>query len=425
MADQSESDSDLAKNSLEPQEKQSEISNTESDGSRDDILLVTLPDSEDKAEQSRSEPQTQETQESAPSKNSRKLPNVKILLASNLKLITACAASVFIGFLGSWLTRPSTVDEGEVAAKEVKPVYVAATTRRNEPILPLVPFAELDKNVIAIGKRLFHDSGLSGNGKVSCASCHDIAKGGDDGLVLPVGLEGAIGSINTPTVLNAALNVAQFWDGRAATLEEQLDGPINNPDEMGSSWDRVKRYVSNDERYRLAFEAQFGGAPTVERIKEAIVTYERSLVTVQSDLDRWLQGEEEALDSDEFGGYFLFKKMNCISCHQGPAVGGTTFQPLGKLKAYFTEENTPTEVDLGRFNVTGDEKDKYVFRVPSLRNVAMTGPYLHDGSAETLGAAVSIMIEHQVGMDPNDEDVRRIVAFLKTMNGKIPDSWHD
>ncbi|MCA9126800.1 MAG: c-type cytochrome [Planctomycetales bacterium] len=348
--------------------------------------------------------------------------NPKELLRQYGATALACCLCLVLGFAASWFTRPqSVVPQEEATAEQPRPVYVAATSRRNEPISPLAPFADLEPRAIELGKRLFHDPGLSGDARISCASCHQVDQGGEDGRPVSIGIGKAVGNVNAPTVLNAALNFVQFWDGRVETLEEQLEIPIHSETEMGSSWERVVSYLTHNNDYMSQFEEVFGGPPTEERVKEAIVAYERSLITIDSPFDDWLKGDELALDSDEYSGYYLFKQLNCIACHQGPAIGGTMFQKLGEAKTYFADPQAVREIDLGRFNVTGHERDKFVFRVPALRNVASTGPYLHDGSVETLEQAVEIMIEYQVGVPTTSEDVRRIVAFLKSLSGRVPE----
>jgi cytochrome c peroxidase len=334
----------------------------------------------------------------------------------------ACALSVCIGFaLGQidFGTAPLAPQVRVVEAEPEAKKYFASTARRNEPLLPLVPFDELDPNIVELGRRLFHDPGLSGDGRIACASCHVISEGGDDGLDLAVGAGGQTAAYNTLTVLNSGFNYVQSWDGRASSLEEQVDGPINNPAEMNSSWERVVKYLLNDTDYTHSFRLHLGGDPTPARIRSALATYERSLTTLNSKFDQWLEGNENALSADEFGGYYLFKKKNCVACHNGIGVGGNMLQPLGSMTRYFTDRRT-NSADLGHYNVTQLERDRYVFRVPQLRNVAQTAPYFHDGSVRSLEEAVAVMIEHQCGDVVNREDVRRITAFLKTLSGDIP-----
>lgn len=340
---------------------------------------------------------------------------------SNRKTIAACGCSLLLGAGGMFLVggKPEPVVEEEETTQP--PSYVAALNRRSEPIAPIVPFENLDPSIILLGERLFHDPGLSRNGKISCASCHDVERGGDDGRATPLGFDDTPGKMNAPTVLNAALNHAQFWDGRADTLEEQVGSPINNPDEMNSDWPRVVKFLTNNRRYNDEFVANFGEEPSEALVRTALATYQRALLTVGSPFDKWLQGDETALSADVYSGYHLFKKLNCVACHNGENVGGHIFQPLGKVQEYFTAQRPAREEDLGRFNVTGRDEDKHVFRVPSLRNVELTAPYLHDGSVESLEDAVKVMIEHQVGAQSNPEDIRRLVLFLESLTAPTPE----
>ncbi|HBE71320.1 MAG TPA: cytochrome B6, partial [Planctomycetaceae bacterium] len=249
----------------------------------------------------------------------------------------------------------------------------------------------------------------------------DIHNGGDDGRTLPEGFGGQPGLFNTPSILTAAINHAQFWDGRVATLEEQVDGPLTSPTEMNSDWRRVLKYLTANPRYNEMFINFLGGEPNEERVRTALATYQRALLTVDNPFDNWLRGDESALSSDAYAGYYVFKKMNCVSCHSGEGVGGQLFQKLGSSKDYYGDHRPADKQDLGRFNVTENENDRFVFRVPSLRNVENTAPYLHDGSIETLEETVALMIEYQVGQEVNQEDVRRLTLFLKSLSGKVPD----
>ncbi len=336
-------------------------------------------------------------------------------------LTTACSLSLLMGGGIAILLRPAApvqiVEEKPIVEKRV--VYVASA-RRHEPIQPLVPFEDLNPAIVELGKRLFHEPGLSSTGRMSCATCHPLDQGGTVHTSLPIGVNGEANRYNAPSVLNAALNCAQFWDGSVATLEEQVEGPITNPHELGSSWERVTKFLASDSYYGPAFKKLLDGEPTPERVRQAIVAFERSLITVNSPFDQWLAGNEKALNSDQFGGYFLFKKFNCLACHQGAGVGGTMFQPMGVAKAYFS--NDPSPADLGRFNFSGLERDRHVFRVPQLRNVELTAPYLHDGSVKTLEEVVAVMIEYQCGQEYSQEDIRRLTMFLKTLTGELPTS---
>lgn len=288
-----------------------------------------------------------------------------------------------------------------------------------QPILPLAAIGDLDPLRVELGKRLFHDARLSADFSLTCASCHDLTKGGVDGRRFSVGIGGAVGGINAPTVLNSAFSLAQFWDGRAATLEEQAAGPIQNPIEMGATWPQVLSRLDQDKALKLGFKQAYRDGLTAGNVLNAIATFERSLVTLNARFDRYLRGEKQILTSLEIEGYQRFRELGCISCHQGAAVGGNMYQKFGVLGDYFAGRPT-TQNDQGRFNVTQREEDRHVFKVPSLRNVALTAPYFHDGSADSLDKAVVVMARYQLGRELVPRDVEAIVAFLNTLSGELP-----
>lgn len=300
----------------------------------------------------------------------------------------------------------------------------ADSPKQAEPILPLPtsgPTADPAK--IQLGQLLFHEKKLSKDESVSCASCHNLQRGGADGLNKPVGINGAVGEVNTPTVLNSGFNFRQFWNGRVKTLEAQIDGPLQDPKEMGSNWESIIAKLKSDPEYTKRFSSVYADGITPDNVRNALATFERSLVTPNSKFDRFLRGERAAISNLEKDGYRRFKSLGCVACHQGVNVGGNMFQTMGVMGNYFKDRKTPvTEADLGRFAVTKREHDKHVFRVPSLRNVELTAPYFHDGSAATLEDAVKTMAKYQLGKDISTEETRAIVAFLKTLTGQAPAS---
>ena len=298
------------------------------------------------------------------------------------------------------------------------PAALGAGPRTNEPIQPLPETLDVDPAKAALGRKLFHEPRLSRDGTVSCASCHDLRSGGDDGRRVSVGVEGAEGLVNSPTVFNSSLNFKQFWDGRAKDVVEQIDGPIQSPIEMGSLWPDVVAKLYEDEEYPGLFESVYRDGINRANVKDAIAEFVKSLVTPGSRFDRWLKGDDSALDERERRGYALFKSYGCVSCHQGANVGGNMFQVFGVLNEYFKRRGNITEADLGRFNVTGNVADRHSFKVPSLRMAAHTAPYLHDGSAATLRGAVDAMFEFQLGREAPDEDKDAIVAFIRTLAGE-------
>lgn len=223
--------------------------------------------------------------------------------------------------------------------------------------------------------------------------------------------------MNSPTVFNAALNFAQFWDGRAATLEEQIDGPVTGHVEMAASWPEVEARLAADGSYRDSFSRLYTTGLTAENIKNAIAEFERSLLTPDSRFDRYLRGQDDAITADEKRGYRLFKSYGCVACHQGRNVGGNLFQVLGVMGDYFADHPAENSAGRGRFNVTGLAEDMHRFKVPSLRLAVLTAPYFHNGSAKTLADAIRIMSKYQLGRDIPDDDLRSIIAFLYTLPG--------
>ncbi len=289
----------------------------------------------------------------------------------------------------------------------------------NEPISPLPLKVDLNPAKVSLGDRLFNDKQLSSDKTISCASCHDVKKGGADHLPLSKGVGDKFGPINAPTVLNSSLNFRQFWDGRAATLEEQIEGPIHAQFEMNSKWDLIISRLKDDPYYTESFNKIYYNGIQVVNIKDAIAEYERSLIT-PSRFDSYLRGDKNAINQDEIKGYELFKKYGCVACHQGKNVGGNMYQLFGVMGNYFKDRGNISVVDYGVYNFTQDERDRHKFKVPSLRNVAMTAPYFHDGSAQTLQDAVKIMAKYQLGRKVPESDIELIVKFLHSLSGEIP-----
>ena len=287
-----------------------------------------------------------------------------------------------------------------------------------EPISPIPETVDVNPAKAELGRALFHDPLLSQDNTVSCASCHDLAEGGDDGRVISLGIEGKPGKVNSPTVFNAGMNFKQFWDGRAATLEAQIDGPVQSPFEMGSLWPDVIARLYRDRNYPGMFKDIYPDGINRRNVKNAIAEFIRSLITPNSRFDRWLKGDGTALNAQEKRGYTLFKDYGCVSCHQGANVGGNMFQVFGVLNDYFKKRGNITEADLGRYAITGNDEDRHSFKVPSLRMAALTAPYLHDGSAATLRDAVDAMFVFQLGREAPDKDKEDIVAFIKTLVGE-------
>ena len=305
-----------------------------------------------------------------------------------------------------------------LAAVLAAAAFLAPGARAEEPISPIPETVDVNPEKVKLGRQLFHDPILSKDATISCASCHDLATGGDDGRRISLGVDDKPGKVNSPTVFNAGMNFKQFWDGRARTLEHQIDGPVQSAFEMGSLWPDVISRLYKDDDYPGMFKKIYPGGIDRRSVKNAIAEYIKSLTTPNSRFDRWLKGDRKALNAQEKRGYALFKDYGCSSCHQGANVGGNMFQVFGVLNDYFKKRGDITEADLGRYNITGNEEDRHAFKVPSLRMAAMTAPYLHDGSAKTLRDAVDAMFEFQLGREAPDRDKDDIVAFIKTLAGE-------
>jgi cytochrome c peroxidase len=273
-----------------------------------------------------------------------------------------------------------------------------------------------DPGKVALGRQLFFDPRLSRSGFISCNSCHNLSMGGSDNLRTSIGDHWQEGPINSPTVLNSSLSVAQFWDGRAADLQEQAGGPIANPGEMASSHVLAVDVVRSIPGYVEAFEGVYGDPGVdIERITDAIAAFEETLVTPGARFDRWLMGDDAALSAEELAGWTLFKESGCVACHNGAGLGGTSFQRMGLVEPYQTSNPA-----IGRAAVTGRDEDRFTFKVPTLRNVELTYPYFHDGAAATLEEAVQVMGRLQLGRTYDEQETARIVAFLRTLTGEQP-----
>ena len=305
-----------------------------------------------------------------------------------------------------------------LAAVLAAAALLAPGARAEEPISPIPETVDVNPEKVELGRQLFHDPILSKDGTISCASCHDLATGGDDGRRISLGVDDKPGKVNSPTVFNAGMNFKQFWDGRARTLEHQIDGPVQSAFEMGSLWPDVIARLYKDDDYPGTFKKIYPGGIDRRSVRNAIAEYVKSLTTPNSRFDRWLKGDRKALNAREKRGYALFKDYGCSSCHQGANVGGNMFQVFGVLNDYFKKRGDITEADLGRYNITGNEEDRHAFKVPSLRMAAMTAPYLHDGSAKTLRDAVDAMFEFQLGREAPDRDKDDSVSFIKTLAGE-------
>lgn len=293
---------------------------------------------------------------------------------------------------------------------------VSGLAMAKEPVEPIKPVQNINLAQVELGKKLFFDPRLSKSGFISCNSCHNLSMGGTDNLKTSIGHKWQQGPINSPTVLNSSLNLAQFWDGRAADLKEQAGGPIANPGEMASTHTLAIDVLRSIPAYVTEFKQVFGNTKvTIDEVTQAIAEFEKTLVTPNSRFDQWLLGDKNAITETELAGYNLFKQTGCTACHSGEALGGSSFQKMGLVKPYKTSNKAE-----GLVGVTGKNADRFKFKVPTLRNVEMTYPYFHDGEAETLTEAVDVMGKLQLGKTFSNEENAQIVAFLKTLTGDQP-----
>ncbi len=288
-----------------------------------------------------------------------------------------------------------------------------ATVEATDLIEPIPTNISLNQQKVKLGKRLFSDPILSKNSTVSCATCHILDDGGDDNMKFSSGINGQKGNRNAPTVYNAIFNFRQFWDGRAKDLKEQAKGPIENPVEMGHTLDAVVKVLKKEEQYKKQFAKIYKDGITIDNITDAIAEFEKALTTPNSRFDLYLKGDEHAITTQEKRGYSLFVSKGCIICHNGVNIGGNMYNKFG----IFEESN---DSDLGRYDVTKEDEDKYVFKVPSLRNIDKTSPYMHNGDIKTLRHAVLYMTKYQLGREMKSDEIDDIVSFLKTLTGKIP-----
>jgi len=282
------------------------------------------------------------------------------------------------------------------------------------------PAGPANESLVKLGRMLYYETRLSKNQNQSCNSCHDLARYGVDGEATSPGDTGQRGGRNSPTVYHAAGYFAQFWDGRAATVEEQAKGPILNPIEMGlSSGDLAVRILKSMPEYRELFTKAFPGEAnplTFDNVGKAIGAFERGLST-PSRWDKFLDGDDKALTPAEVEGLRLFTNVGCMVCHTGEFLGANSFQRVGAVEPW------PNQKDQGRFIVTKNESDKMMFKVPSLRNVDKTAPYFHDGSAKSLDDAVKAMGKHQLGLELSDVEIKSVVAWLQSLTGEIPQQY--
>jgi len=292
-------------------------------------------------------------------------------------------------------------------------LFISISLSCAEPITP-IPLHVDDVNMqkVKLGHDLFFDTILSKNNTIACVNCHILDGGGDDDLKVSFGIDGKKGVINSPTVLNARYNFVQFWNGRAITLQKQASGPIENPVEMGNSFPNLIKILKNSP-YEEKFIKIYKDGITKANITDAISEYEKTLITPNSPFDKYLRGDKTAISKKAKKGYNLFKSKGCIACHNGINIGGNLYEKFG----YTQDVNTDNP---GRFEVTKNPLDKYFFKVPTLRNIEKTAPYLHDGRYNNLKNVIKFMLKYQLAKTSTKEEVNEIYSFLKTLNGELP-----
>ena len=336
-------------------------------------------------------------------------------------------ASYYLAHWGSSLTQTKTDIALQWVSQHRSQFYpndLAAADFKNEPVRPVPDSVCVDPAKVQLGKELYHDTRLSGDNTVSCASCHGIETAGVDNHKFSDGIGGQFGGINAPTSFNSVFNFVQFWDGRAATLADQAAGPPLNPVEMGSkSFEEIAAKLSTDADFAKRFLAVYPEGLNEKTITDAIAEYEKTLLTPNCPFDLYLKGDKNAISKEQVEGYALFKDYKCATCHVGVIMGGQSYELMGQRADYFKnrEMNTKsglTDSDNGRWAQTKVERDRYRFKTPTLRNVALTWPYYHDGSVPTLEKAVEMMVEYQSGRKMNKSETAKVKLFLEALTGK-------
>ena len=298
----------------------------------------------------------------------------------------------------------------------------------SEPVEVIPDYVETNPAKVALGKKMFNDTRISLDNTISCATCHVLEDGGADHADERVseGINGLQGTVNSPTVFNAVFNIDQFWNGRAHTLAEQAAAPPINPVEMGDqTWEQIIERLCQDASLVAEFKAIYPEEGLTEAtVTDAIEEFEKTLITPNDKLDRYLKGDKNAMSAEELAGYQAFKANDCATCHYGKTLGGQSFELMSKYGDYFADrkESRPdiayNDDDNGLFGFTGKAEDMHKFKVPNLRNISKTAPYYHDGTIESLEEAVRLMFHYELGKTATDEQVASITTFLKALDGE-------
>jgi len=336
----------------------------------------------------------------------------------------------YLGGLGLLLLSPAllagsaaAVDHSHIAFTQARGEASRITAGADHPLadtafrpIPLQQDADIDAVRLRLGFDLFHERSLSRDGTMACNSCHSGMRGGSDGLPVARGIGGALGDLNTPSSFNTVFNFRQFRDGRALTLAEQALGPIEHPLEMGHELDAVVASLKEDPRYAPRFAAVYPDGVSANNLGDALAYFQsQNLVRADSPFLRHLAGEADAMNEQELRGMETFQSVGCASCHNGINLGGNSYQKLGAMLPYYDNARVATPANDGVYDRTGREQDRHVFKVPTLHNIAESGPWFHDGSIATLEEAVEEMAEHQLGIDLSREERDDIAAFLHAL----------
>ena len=297
-----------------------------------------------------------------------------------------------------------------------------------EPVEVIPDYVETNPAKVALGKKMFNDTRISLDNTISCATCHVLEDGGADHADERVseGINGLQGTVNSPTVFNAVFNIDQFWNGRAHTLAEQAAAPPINPVEMGDqTWEQIIERLCQDASLVAEFKAIYPEEGLTEAtVTDAIEEFEKTLITPNDKLDRYLKGDKNAMSTKELAGYQAFKANDCATCHYGKTLGGQSFELMSKYGDYFADrkQSRPdiayNDDDNGLYSFTGKAEDMHKFKVPNLRNISKTAPYYHDGTIESLEEAVRLMFHYELGKTVTDEQVASITTFLKALDGE-------
>ncbi|WP_283130462.1 cytochrome-c peroxidase [Enterovibrio norvegicus] len=337
----------------------------------------------------------------------------RVLLIGLLSLIIAIGVGILFAPVSSLIDRQEHDSHSHGTNTDINSLY------QNALVFPIPSHFDYDLPLIRVGWTLFRDEGLSSNNSVSCNSCHNLQTNGAEITPVSVGVGGA-GSRNSLTVFNAALNYRFFWDGRTNSLKKQMDGPVHAPLEMASSWAAIVEYVAANPEYETLFEDADILPISADSIQHALVAFQESLLTPHSPFDRYLNGDQYAIDSPAKKGWMAFQKLGCINCHQGQNIGGSLMQRFGYYDNETRGAPSASDLDTGRYQMTQNDADKYLFRVASLRNVADTPPYFHDGRTNNLEEAIEIMAKVQLGQSLEQSVINDISAFLHALSAPRP-----